>query len=64
MRHDYKEMSDSEVHELYADTFGEYFATHWDDDDPHRDEVIACIESGIPQDKSALVMRLPEGVVA
>ena len=33
----------------------------------HRDEVIACLESGIPQDEDALwasVPDLPAGVVA
>lgn len=67
MKHDYSKMTDNELHELYLDTFGTCFAMLWDDDDMHRDEVIACLESGTPQDEDALwasVPDLPAGVVA
>lgn len=67
MKHDYSKMTDNELHELYLDTFGTCFAMLWDDDDMHRDEVIACLESGTPQDLDALwasAPDLPAGVVA
>lgn len=64
MKHDYERMSDNELHELYCDTFGRYFEMQWDDDDMHRDEVIACLESGEPQKPSAVMYNLPDGAVA
>lgn len=67
MIRDYSRMSDNELHELYYDTFGFYFTMMWDDDDMHRDEVIACLESGTPQVLDALwasAPDLPAGVVA
>jgi len=67
MKHDYSRMTDNELHKLYYKTFGMFFAIQWDDDDMHRDEVIACLESGTPQDEDAFwasVPELPTGVVA
>ena len=67
MKYDYDSMSNNELHELYYRVFGVFFAMNWDDDDPHRDEVIACIESGTPQDEEAFwasIPDLPEGVIA
>lgn len=64
MKHDYSKMTDNELHELYLDTFGRCFAMQWDDDDMHRDEVIACLESGTPQDVDAMTMDVPDGAVA
>lgn len=61
---DYSRMTDNELHELYYDSFGVCFAMQWDDDDMHRDKVIACLESGIPQDVDDMTMDVPDGAVA
>lgn len=50
MKYDYSKMSDDDISELYLDVFGHSFAVGWDDHSDHRQEMIDCIESGVPQD--------------
>jgi len=64
MRHDCEGVSDNELHELHRDTLGRHFEMRWDDDDMHRDEAIACLESGTPQKPSAIRHNLPDGALA
>ena len=55
MTYDYSKMSDDELCGLYFRTFGEFFGMNWDDVPAnHRQEIIDCIESGVPQDESTI----------
>ncbi len=66
MKHDYDSMGIGAIHRLYRQTFGAFFCVEWDDElEPHRQEIIDCIESGQPQDMSKLGnYDLPDGAIA
>lgn len=49
MTQDYSSVSTSDLNRMYFDKFGEFFFLRWDDFGDHREEIIACLESGIPQ---------------
>ena len=50
MKYNYDEYPGEEIHGLYYEVFGCFFAQHINDHTDHRQEVIDCIESGVPQD--------------
>jgi hypothetical protein len=54
MKYDYDKMSNDEIEDLYLDVFGIDFGVSWDDHTNHRQEIIDCIESGVPQDEDAI----------
>lgn len=55
MKHEYEKMSDDELCGLYFRVFGDPFFMNWDDSPSnHRQEIIDCIESGVPQDESSI----------
>lgn len=66
MKYNYDEMSSFELSCLYDSIFGEFFAIAWDDDSDHREDKIACIESGIPQAKDGSYpwTVVPKGCIA
>ena len=51
MKHNYESMSIDDLCDLYDETFSLHFAVKWGDElSSHRQEIIDCIESGIPKD--------------
>ena len=49
MKYEYEKMSSDEIDELYYDVFADYFFQNINDHTDHRQEIIDCIESGVPQ---------------
>lgn len=49
MKYDYEKLSTGRISAIYEDLFGESFRIQLGDEDDHRDEIIACIERGYPQ---------------
>jgi len=55
MKYDYEHMSIDDLCDVYDEMFApDSFGVDWDDHSDHRQEIIHCIESGIPQDKSTI----------
>ena len=54
----YRDMTDDELHATYLQRFGACFVADWSQG-AHRDEVIACLEAGVPQDTEAAIASLP-----
>lgn len=55
MKHEYERMDDDELGGLYFPVFGKPFFMNWDDvPSNHRQEIIDCIESGVPQDEGTI----------
>ena len=54
MKHDYEKYQGDALHALYYREFGSFFGVNINDHSDHRQEIIDCIESGIPQDESTI----------
>lgn len=54
MKYEYEKMSSDEIDELYYDVFDDFFFRNINDHTDHRQEIIDCIESGVPQDESMI----------
>lgn len=55
MKHEYESLNDDKLCGLYFRVFGRPFFMNWEDTPAnHRQEIIDCIESGIPQDESTI----------
>lgn len=56
----YADMSNTELRNAYFERFGGFFAVQWGDTlEEHREEVIACLKSGKPQDMKAFAASMP-----
>ena len=55
MKYNYDEYPGETINGLYYQVFGDCFLVNWDDNHAnHRQEIIDCIESGVPQDVSTV----------
>lgn len=54
MKYNYDEYPGEKIHGLYYRVFGDFFFRSVNDCTDHRQEVIDCIESGIPQDENTI----------
>ena len=54
MKYDYDEYPGERIHGLYFKVFGSFFCRAVNDHTDHRQEIIDCIESGVPQDESTI----------
>lgn len=56
MKYDYDSMSVDNLCDIYDELFpARSFAVNWDDElENHRQEIIDCIESGVPQDEDTI----------
>lgn len=54
MKYDYEQFQGDALDALYFRVFGSFFGVNWDDHTSHRQEIIDCIESGVPQDESTI----------
>ena len=59
MKYDYDKMSNNDIDELYYDVFGHSFFQVVNDHSDHRQEIIDCIESGVPQDPTTVGAGVP-----
>ena len=66
MKYDYDSMETWEIHDLYDDVFGSCYEIFFQDSmEDWRDDIIECIESGEPQDRTKEKYRVtcPPGCV-
>ncbi|MDO4807583.1 MAG: hypothetical protein Q4A07_10075 [Coriobacteriales bacterium] len=55
MKHNYDEYPGETINALYYKVFGVPFLVNWDDNHAnHRQEIIDCIESGVPQNEDTI----------
>ena len=55
MKYDYDKYQGDALDVLYFSIFGKFFGVTVNDHTDHRQEIIDCIESGIPQDESTII---------
>lgn len=54
MKYDYEKYQGDALDALYFRVFGCFFGVNVNDHSDHRQEIIDCIESGVPQDESSI----------
>lgn len=54
----YRDMTDEELRDAYREEFGAEFMADWGQGG-HRDEILACLEAGEPQDVGEFIASLP-----
>lgn len=54
MKYDYDKYQGDALENLYFSVFGNFFGVAVNDHTDHRQEIIDCIESGVPQDEDTI----------